>query len=338
MRVLILGGTRFVGPFAVRAIVEAGHAVTVFHRGRAEPDLPRSVTHVHGDFASFGAHVDELRSMEPEVVVDTVPYIDKAGHGVAHFVDVAKRALVLTSGDVYRAFARLLGSEPGAPDPVPLREDAPLRTRPSPDLGPEIDYDNLEVERAVASLSLPVTVLRLPVVYGPNDPHDRLHAYLKRMLDRRPAILLEKRMAGWRWSREYVENVGAAIAHAVNDTRSAGGVYNVAPEKTHTEQEWVQAIADAAGWRGEIIVVPTADLLEELRASVDLRQDVVMDSARIRGELGFSPPVGLSEGLLRTIAWSRSIGSPSPDYSVEDAVLERLSGQGEEDLQKPGAV
>jgi nucleoside-diphosphate-sugar epimerase len=269
--------------------------------------------------------------MAPEVVVDTVPYIDKAGHGVAHFADVAERAVVLTSGDVYRAFARLLGSEPGPPDPVPLREDAPLRTRPSPDLGPEIDYDNLEVERAAGSSSLPVTVLRLPVVYGPNDPHDRLHGYLKRMLDRRPAILLEERMAGWRWSREYVENVGAAIAHVVDDARSAGSIYNVAPQKTLTEQEWVQAIAEAAGWRGEIVVAPTADLPEELRTSVDLGQEVVMDSARLRDELGFAPPVALADGLLRTIAWSRSVGNPSPDYSVEDGVLTRLADRGEED-------
>src|SRR5512133_1729314 len=105
MRVLVLGGTRFVGPAAVQALVDAGHAVTVFHRGRTEPDLPRAVAHVHGDFASFGSHLSELRSIEPEVVVDTVPYIDKGGHGVAHFADFAERALVLTSGDVYRAFA-----------------------------------------------------------------------------------------------------------------------------------------------------------------------------------------------------------------------------------------
>jgi nucleoside-diphosphate-sugar epimerase len=184
MRVLVLGGTRFVGPFALRALVEAGHDVTIFHRGHTEPDLPQSIRHVHGDFAAFGDHVDELRALAPEVVVDTVPYIDKAGHGVGHFVDVAERTVVLTSGDVYRAFARLLGSEPGPPDPVPLVEDSPLRTLPSPDRGAEIDYDNLEVEGAVEALARPVTVLRLAVVYGPGDPQRRLHGYLRRMDDR----------------------------------------------------------------------------------------------------------------------------------------------------------
>jgi nucleoside-diphosphate-sugar epimerase len=297
--VLVLGGTRFVGPFAIRALVEAGHEVTIFHRGRSEPDLPKPVRHVHGDFASFGDHVDELRSLQPEVVVDLVPFIDKAGHGVGHFAGVAERAVVLTSGDVYRAFARLLGSEPGPPDPVPLREDAPLRTRPSADRGPDIDYDNLEVERAVEALPLPVTVLRLAAVYGPNDPQGRLREYLEQMTDG-DTIRLEEPMAGWRWSREYAGNVGAAVAVTVGDARSSGWVYNVAPERTLTEREWVEAIAEAAGWRGEIALVP-----EETRSSLDLRQDLVMDSSRIRRELGFVPPVALRDGLLQTIAWWR---------------------------------
>jgi nucleoside-diphosphate-sugar epimerase len=306
-RVLVLGGTRFVGPCAVRRLVEAGHEVTIFHRGRSEAELPEPVGHIHGDFADFGDHVDELRALEPHVVLDTVPYVDKAGHGVAHFAGVAERAVVLTSGDVYRAFARLLGSEPGPPDPVPLGEDAPLRTLPSPDLGPDMHYDNLDVERAVAGLGIPTTVLRLPVVYGPNDPQNRLQDYLERMQDGRSPIVLEEPMAAWRWSREFSENVGAAVALAVGDARSAGRVYNVAPERTLTEQEWVEAIADAMGWRGEIVVKPTAELRETARAGIDFRQELVMDSSRIRGELGFSPPVTLADGLTRTIEWSRAL-------------------------------
>jgi nucleoside-diphosphate-sugar epimerase len=334
MRVLVLGGTRFVGPFALRALIEAGHDMTIFHRGHTEPDLPESIRHVHGDFAAFGDHVDELRALVPEVVVDTVPYIDKAGHGVSHFVDVAERAVVLTSGDVYRAFARLLGSEPGPPDPVPLLEDSPLRTLRSPDRGAEIDYDNLEVERAVEALAMPVTVLRLAVVYGPGDPQRRLHGYVRRMDDRRPAILLEEPLALWRWSREHAANVGAAVSVVVGDGRSGGRVYNVAPERTLTEREWVEAIAQAAGWRGEILLVPTAELPETMRSGVDLGQELVMDASRMRRELGFSPPVALHEGLLRTIEWERGSARGSSEYTAEDAVLARSLGDG---LCSPGA-
>ena len=321
MRVLVLGGTRFVGPFTVRRLVAEGHELTIFHRGETEPALPPTVTHVHGDFARFGEHLDALRALAPDVVVDLVPFMDKAGHGVTHFAAVAERAVVLSSGDVYRAFARLLGSEPGEPDPVPLTEESPLRTGPSPDLGAEIDHDNLDVERALRSVELPVTVLRLAVVYGPGDPYNRLGGYVRRMDDGRPAILLEERLAGWRWSREYVENVAAAIAAVVADARSAGRVYNVAPKATLSEEQWVRAIAAAAGWDGQIVRVPSEVLPDAMRVGIDVRQDVVLDSSRIRRELSFVPPVSLGDGLLRAVGWARQTPVPVPDYAAEDAAL-----------------
>jgi nucleoside-diphosphate-sugar epimerase len=325
MRVLVLGGTRFIGPFAVRALVEAGHQVTIFHSGRTEVDVPPSVRHVHGRFENFAAEVGKLRALEPQVVVDMVPFVDKAGHGIAHFLDATERAVVVTSGDVYRAFARLLRSEPGHPDDVPLSEDAPLRAERSPDLTGEIDFDNLEVERAVAALPLPVTVLRPAVVYGPNDPLDRLGDYLRRMDDGRPAILLEEAMAGWRLSREYAGNVGAAIACVVGDDRSAGRVFNVAAERTLTEEEWVRAIAAVVGWRGEIRVVPSSLLPHEMRAGLDLRQDLVLDSSRIRKELDFVAPVAHDEELARTVAWCRRHRRGAVDYAAEDEVLQVLA-------------
>ena len=66
------------------------------------------------------------------------------------------------------------------------------------------DYEKILVERVVmGDTGLPVTVLRLPMVYGPNDCQHRLAPYLKRMLDGRPMIPLSKGMARWRCLRGY---------------------------------------------------------------------------------------------------------------------------------------
>jgi nucleoside-diphosphate-sugar epimerase len=141
------------------------------------------------------------------------------------------------------------------------------------------------------------------------------------MDDRREAIVLEEPVACWRWSREYVENVAAAIAAVVADERSAGRVYNVAPTTALTEEQWVRAIAEAAGWRGEIVRVPSEVLPDALRLGIDARQDLVMDSSRIHRELGFVAPVSLEDGLRRTVAWARRTPLPAPDYAAEDAAL-----------------
>jgi 2'-hydroxyisoflavone reductase len=49
LRILILGGTGFTGPFQVRYAVSRGHQVTLFNRGRRQPDLPDGIEHLQGD-------------------------------------------------------------------------------------------------------------------------------------------------------------------------------------------------------------------------------------------------------------------------------------------------
>jgi nucleoside-diphosphate-sugar epimerase len=331
-RVLVVGGTGFLGAYVVRELVERGATVCVFHRGETEADLPDATVHVHGEFASFSDYVPELRAFSPQVVLDVVPFHAKGGHGVAHFVGVADRAVVVTSGDVYRAFARLWGSEPGPPDAIPLTEDSPLREQPSPDLGSEIDYDNVEVERAVGRLSLPTTVLRLPAIFGPRDPFHRLFRYVKRMDDGRPAIILDERIAGWRFSRGYVVNVAAAVALATLSKRAAGRAYNVAPLQPDTETQWVRRIARVHGWDGQILVAASLMLPEQLRVQFNTEQDLVLDSTRLRDELSYSEPVTLNDALADTIAWERQnppadLASNTFDYEAEDEILAAQIGR-----------
>jgi 2'-hydroxyisoflavone reductase len=68
LRILILGGTGFTGPFQVRYAVARGHQVTVFNRGRREADLPDSVIHLRGDRALH--QVDALKGKTWDVVID----------------------------------------------------------------------------------------------------------------------------------------------------------------------------------------------------------------------------------------------------------------------------
>lgn len=325
---LILGGTGFVGPFIVERLVEAGHEVTLFHRGGNEPRQTEAAVHVHGEFARFTDYVPELARRRPEVVVDVSPGIGKAGHGMLHFTGVAARGVVLTSMDVYRAMSVLWGGESAGPiQPMPVTEDSELRTSVSPDLGSGLAFDNLDVERAMTEhgAELPVTVLRCPVIYGPLDTHRRLRHYLRRMDDQRDAIILDSRIARLRLSRGYVENIAAAVVLAVAEPQWAGRTYNVAEVEALTEAEWVRALAESCSWDGEIVVAQSGVLPEELCAPVPA-QDIYADTSRIRSELNYQEPMTRDDGLRRAIHWERrqQKGEPGPDYAVEDAALLRL--------------
>lgn len=334
MRILIIGGTGFIGSFVVRHLSALGHEITVFHRGQTKSDLPPTVNYFLGDRQNL-SHMSTFKRLAPQVVLDITPLTEQDAQAVmATFKGIARRVVALSSGDVYRAYGVLIGIEPGSIEPVPLAEDAPLRRTLYPyrsqsegqgDL--RYDYEKILVEQVVMSdPDLPGTILRLPMVYGKQDTKHRLFSYLKRMDDKRPAILLEEGQANWRWTKGYVENVAAAIALAVTDEHSTGRIYNVGDAETVCEAEWIRQIGQVAGWNGDIVTVPRGYL-----PAVDgnLEQDLVVDTARIREELGYKEPVPQDEALRQTIDWERThppnqISLEMFDYATEDAILANL--------------
>ena len=334
MRILVIGGTRFLGPAVVARLAAAGHEITVFHRGQDEVEHHAGVSHLHGDRARLVDFSHLFRLLAPDIVLDMAPYSeDDARQAVAAFRGVARRLVALSSQDVYRAYGRFHRNEAGPHEPIPYDEGAPLRERLYPYRGNGRgldDYDKIPVERLVMSTpDLPGTVLRLPMVYGERDYQRRLFIELRRMDDGRPAILVEETFAAWRWSRAYVENAAAAIALAVIDDRAAGRVYNVGEVYALTYAEWLRAVAHAAGWPGEVVVVPDGTLPPSLRPpDGDYTQHLVADTTRIRHELGFVEPMPREEALRRAVAWERAQRAqdqPRPiDYSAEDALLAQL--------------
>ncbi len=317
----------------MRRLAGTGHEVALFHRGRTVADLPEGVEHIPGDRRNLRGFAGEFRRFAPEVVLDMIPMNEgEARDLVDVFRGFCRRVVAVSSQDVYRAYDRVTGRHPGPPDPVPLTEDSPLRERlyPYEREGVE-DYEKILVERVVMGTpGLPGTVLRLPAVYGPGDYQHRLFEYLKRMDDGRAAILLGEGMAPWRWTHGYVEDVASAIALAVIDERAAGCVYNVGEADPPSWAGWVRGIGDAAGWDGEVVVVPDARLPKHLDWGLDTEQHWIADTSRIRQELGYREEIPREEALRRTVEWERAhppenVNAASFDYAAEDAALAGMS-------------
>lgn len=356
MRILVIGGTGFIGPYVVRRLVDSGHVVTVCHRGQTEADLPAEVKHIHhptlayGDRSCFAELADEFRRIAPEVVLDTTNYVERDAQALMRtFRGIARRVVVLSSIDVYRAFGRVRHTEPGPPDPMPLTEDSPLREKFFPMRGETPreasdpwqwvdDSEKILVERTVMSDSaLPGTVLRCPAVYGPGDGQHRLFIYVKRMVDQRPAFLMDEGSASWRWSYGYVENVAHAIGLAISDERSIGRIYNVAEAEALTTAERIKRIGKAAGWEGKIIIVTKDQLPAHLKPDINTDQHWAVDTTRIREELGYQETVPQAEALRQTVAWElanppKEIDPKYFDYADEDALLAELGGAKEANL------
>lgn len=338
MRILVIGGTGFTGPHVVRRLDELGHELLLYHRGETEADLPDGIRHVYGGRWHLENATDRLTRFAPQIVLDMIPRNEQdAWTVVSTFRGIARRVVALSSQDVYRAYGRLIGIEPGPTEPVPLAEDAPLRTRLYPywkrsrsGQHPPNHYEKILAELIyMGDPELPGTVLRFPMVYGPRDRQHRLFEYLKRMDDGRPAILLEEGRARWRWTKGYVEDLAAAVVLTVTGDRAAGRIYNVGERETLTWAEWVRAIGHAADWDGKVVVVSRDRLPTHLVPDENTAQHLVVDTTRIRDELGYREHVSREEALRRTIAWERThppeqVDPEQFDYAAEDAVLADL--------------
>jgi len=124
--------------------------------------------------------------------------------------------------------------------------------------------------------------------------------------------------------------VADAITLAVTDERAAGRIYNVGEPEAITESDWVHAIGHAAAWDGTIVVAHKDRLPAHLLAKVDYDHQLVIDTTRIRTELGYSERISQQEALHETIDWERKhppseIPPLQSEYAAEDEALAKLT-------------
>jgi nucleoside-diphosphate-sugar epimerase len=342
MKVIAIGATGFIGRHVLTKLVEAGHEVAVLHRGTTPFPSRNSVMEILGEHSTIRELRSEFRKWSPDVAIDMIlSSAAQARATLEAFHGIARRVVAISSGDVYRAMAVVHRLDTGPLEPTPLTEGSQLRTQTQTYSAealiaacaafPWIDeeYDKVQVEQAINSEpELPATILRLPMVYGPGDPLHRLYPVVKRILDDRPAIVLEESFARCVPCRGYVENVAHAIALAATSEGSAGRVYNVAEPDHYTEAEWTAKIGAVVGWQGRVIAVPRHQAPHHLVLPYNFEQHLFMDSTRIRAELGYAECVPVDEALRRTIEWEQ-VNSPQQinpaqyDYLAEDEAIAR---------------
>jgi nucleoside-diphosphate-sugar epimerase len=319
MKILLVGGSGFIGQFAAQQLQLSGHHVTVFHRGKTS--APQDTEEILGNRQFLQDHQPEFRRQKFDVVID---FVLSSGRQAQQLMDtfrsIAGRVVGLSSMDVYRAWGVFYNLEPGGLQELPLTEGSALRTSRNT-YPPEVlkkaretiypwlddEYDKIPVEQAVlGDTKLPGTILRLPMIYGPGDPAHRFHPILKRIDDGRKQIIFADDVAPLRTPRGYVEDIAAAVALAAISPQAAGRVYNICETESFGELDWARKIAAATGWSGEFVVLPHDHTPKHLLWPGNTAQHVVASSERIRKELGCRELLPREEAIRRTIEWERA--------------------------------
>lgn len=326
MRIAVIGGTRFIGRAIVDALVANAHDVVVLHRGHHEPPGLPAVPHIHVHRRDIASRRSELRSFGPQALIDTSAMTGEDAEAIVSVAPAGARLLVLSSMDVYRAFAGVWSGT--VTDAVPLRETSAVRDEPPPDRGivmPGYDYDaatadNLRVERVYRSRN--ATICRLPMVYGPHDYQRREEFILRRVRAGRRHIPIGS--GNFLWSRGHVADLADGVRRAIEDDASAGETYLLCEDRCASIELWARQIIAAAGSDAELIRVPDAALPADLEIGGHLPQHLLGDPAKARERLGWrhAEPV---ERVADSVAWHLA-NPPGPtddraDWSEDDAAL-----------------
>ena len=219
VRIAFIGGTYYLGPVAVPFLCEAGHEVAIAHTGAHEHPGVETVEHLHGSRAELLGTSGLVENWAPEVLVDT--FAPGATSAAAEaLVECARRSgtrqiVAVSSMDVYQhcvdaGMADGSGTVALPAEPIPISEDAPLRTAPYP--GGSAAHDNVAMEAALHDAGR-VTVLRPGAIYGPY-PNARERYFVERIRDGVRTLKLPDR-GQQIFHRVAVERVAGAIVAAV---------------------------------------------------------------------------------------------------------------------------
>jgi 2'-hydroxyisoflavone reductase len=177
MKVLVMGGTRFMGLAAVLELLQCGHEVTVFNRGTRAVRWTAHVTELHGDRNDPGA-MDQLRGLRFDGVIDLSAYTTAQTEKLLAVLPEVPRLVHCSTGAVY------------SPQPVlPWPESTPYGPW---SLWGEYAREKLGCERTLKASRRPelaTTILRLPYVLGPENYADREEFVLNRLLDRAEILI-----------------------------------------------------------------------------------------------------------------------------------------------------
>ncbi len=247
-KILVLGGTNFVGPAIVERALERGHEVTLFNRGRTRPELFPGCEKLRGDRQPEGGDLEALRGDRTwDAIIDVWPESSALVERTARLLaDRVGYAFFVSSIAVYRDFSR--------PD---ITEDAPVHEDDPGWYGGE----KVLAENALESLFPGRSgVARCHAILGPRDDGTAFHYWLRRLAEhdeilapgsgRDPVQFVDVRDVA-RWIVDCVE-------------RERPGAHNLCgPAKSMGFRDFLEQTREAIGSRARLVWVGADELRRE---------------------------------------------------------------------------
>ena len=320
MRVLVIGGTLFIGRRLVAELLKSGHSVAVLHR-RSRHNFSKRVENLTADRNDAAALRRVIGDRRFDVVYDdvydwergtTAAQVEGTVHAAGNHI---KRYIFLSSIASYGDGLNHYESDPLAPDNHP---EAYVRNKAM-------------TERLLLRMNrkngFPVVTFRPPFVYGPENPFYREAFFWDRMRAGRPIIIPGD---GTRLMQFlHVKDLVQAMVRAMEVDEAVGEAFNAANPKPLTQVEAVREMARAAGKKPELIRVPReriaaaggSAMTDPMYFGEYLDVPPITENvSKLQRVLGVKP-ISFETGLRETYRWYVRQPRRRCDFHFEDRLI-----------------
>lgn len=235
MRILVMGGTRFIGVYLTKVLVAQGHEVVLFNRGN-KPAPVEGVKQIHGDRKDPIQLKEKLAGESFDVIFDnngrelshTQPLVEIFSGKIQHFIYVS-------SAGVYLKSEQMPHREGDAVDPKSRHKG------------------KHQTEAYLAESGIPWTSIRPTYIYGPQNYNDLEAWFFDRIVRDRPILIPgnEKHIT----QLGHIQDLANAMAAVVGNEKAVGQIYNVSGDRYVTFDGLAAACAIATGKSPEDIKI-----------------------------------------------------------------------------------
>ncbi|MBI2846343.1 MAG: NAD-dependent epimerase/dehydratase family protein [Chloroflexi bacterium] len=315
MKVLVLGGTRFVGLHLVYELLRRGHDVSILNRGKTRGGLPPEVKRFYADRKDPQAVRVALEGQEFDAVFDISAYVEEDlgvmlelfGGMVAHYVFCSTTFVYATS------------------DFAPIREDFPLNLGPdaSPYATGKLRCEEL-LFSAFKERGFPVSIIRPSMVYGPHNYHlDREFSYFARFLRQRKILVPGEGLTLLHFG--HVDDLACYFASILGNRQVVGQAYTVTGPEAITIRGYISAIAKIVGVKPDILFLEprVVDSLKRPIFPYAWQRSAVYSIEKAKSQLGVVPRYDFVSGHKHTFEWylENGLDLMDWDFSYEDEVI-----------------
>lgn len=299
MRVLVIGGTRFVGLRLVRALAQTGHEITLLNRGKTQAELPPGLKRLYADRRDPEAIRNALKGLTFEWAFDITGYQVRS---------VQPMVEALTGRVEHYIFQSTAGVYADT-ETIPVTEDSPTLSPTTALTG----FGAYEVEKVqceqyllgqVKEKLFPATVLRCPIIYGPeNWMHDREFSFFVRLTRGLPVLVPGN--GNTFLSFVHADDVARAHLSVAGVMRAVGQVYNVTGPDAITINGYVDHIASLAGAEPRKVPIDWRAMKGLPKGFFPFRWDksTCYSGTKARDHFRFTAKFDIKSGLGDTYRW-----------------------------------